>query len=468
MSCFTCENTAHFTCKKCKTALYCSSKCKKLDTSHTLVCNNAVNGLPPFPIPQQIAFLAKSSIGTKEKELYGTQTVLESAIRYGIDTTAYKLFLDNELGKRRTLIRQFINVLNADNLNESVPDWAPSRFKPQWKRRMFSGQSTTIQKWILSPTHVLDTFDQFELFIEDTFDELLQYAKSDDKQMFTRTFQSLMEQLVTNDDYVLNCVHVPKIAQWLLKGQEKLIKKLEMSNQRIVDAKHEIYLAMRKKWRITAPSFDDLFSPASAFVDRKALRVVREGALFYRGQGTYMRKPDYKRVPRPGIPKRDTVWFALDPWASFGYIVPYSSIDQPVSDHCKRIGEISAFKATSDFVLFDMTNIDNIKRMRYEISQDKDPESMTVEAFDEIWNIETGKIRRESQLAKDIVWINWLCSHGYDGYIADSVTGLHSEMFLCKWSDNLKYIGSYRSKDVLRMDFCKTPFSKTAFSISDP
>ena len=422
--CRRCDNPAKKVCNVCYTSVYCSPKCFVDDKQHYIRCSSNIKNLPPFPIPKNIAFLIFQTSQHIEYNLYGTQYVINVMESQNLNTKDFKGVLNEQLNVRKTLIFEMLNTIAKDTINVS---------------------------WYI-------IYGQFEYFIQSpTYDikeilETLYVTTNDMDDMFVQ-FKKIINVLYKLDDFVLNCYHLGTVVHNMFDNQQDFHKEWTKSNKQISQAKNVVYVNMRDNWRKLQPSFDVIFPKATLYSTKQLVRTIKDDMILYRGQPTETKEG--RPIQRPGIPKRNSAWFAIDPWTAITYILPTYGFFSQFSDYNATIGEISAFVVDKDLQLLDMSVPYNVHQMHELIVKSKDDELLSI--FESIWNFtDEGTIVRKSIQKLDILWVNWLCKYGYDGYIANSDVGLHAEIFFCNWQKHCRYLGTYNTKEILQVPFMET------------
>lgn len=422
-SCRICNNPSLFVCSHCQSSQYCSSNCRETDWPvHSLICTQVGILPPPFPIPRDICFLSYQDNKDREEALYGSKEVLETLA----NSTKYQALLDVEYDFRVKWITQVIQDMSVDILFDQYQIYT----------------QTFMKRIFLMATHAKETHET----MSDTFEE---FTRSIQKSIrnpprLVELMKQLLTYCLTNRDFVLNAMFLGRVVSYVFEID---IEPMQESNWRLVSGKQREFKILRETWERNQPTFNQKFAVAMTYEGRNYVRVVTKGMVFYRGQGS----------GRSPTPRRDTAWFAVDPWSAMTYIVPDSAYTN-MEDYCTQIGTISAFRTANQFVILDMSSADNVRKIRALATGDM------LETFDELWKIQGGVVKRTSLQNLDIYWVNWLCSKGYAGYIASQEVGLHPELFLCTWKDHLEYAGTYDTPSIIRMDFCQYPSAKVKTS----
>ena len=110
--------------------------------------------------------------------------------------------------------------------------------------------------------------------------------------------------------------------------------------------------------------------------------------------------------------------------------------------NCEFRVDLYELQPTSNLRLFNV-NMQNLESLKTEY-----PELTGI--IESIYPIIDGKLGRDSDVRRDWIFANFLCSIGYDGYIANSIGNFHSELMLCKSQLANTRVRSWKSRTFLR------------------
>lgn len=385
--------------------------------------------LPPFPIPRHLAFLRWQYQDQPESNRYGTAVLLAAMEREGMDTLPFRKAIQALVHMRVTWMDRF---KNAYLLNE--PDTLKIRTN-------FEDAKELIEKMLLGPMHTTKTWEKLQ-------PTLLRLVRSDNpvRVIFRRIFAKIR----TNADYIANIdnsggfLALIELIFGSTETGEMFDHLLERENEWNIQKLYMLKVIIKQHvpvhWEQRFPAETGYLT----FLWNQLPRKVSKDTLLYRG---------FTKKSGP-ISKRPDAWFAMCPMVASIYMVPGEWKDgNTVSKYCSDMGSISVFRATNEFTLIDLSNVKNVKHVRNIMIQTKTAENI-INAFDRSWKIAPdGKIARKSILHLDIIWANWLCENGFQGYIAGP-TSIHAEIFACNWRDYIGYLGTYKREEVLQVDFC--------------
>lgn len=169
-------------------------------------------------------------------------------------------------------------------------------------------------------------------------------------------------------------------------------------------------------------------------IRRPYFKKLKEDTILYRG---YQKPtdPTYRRHLIP--PGRPFVFFTPNPFVALGYAIPKSAnID---------LGEIAVYRTTRPLKLLDLSNyrtVDYIYALLNELGAPRDVIQSLLygwfgwEGFGKDFKGPSPSSRekifkRHSDEAADFSVVKWICSQGFNGYVALNVDGLADEIVLC-------------------------------------
>jgi len=150
-------------------------------------------------------------------------------------------------------------------------------------------------------------------------------------------------------------------------------------------------------------------------------------------------------------------YFTIEFNTAISYILPWKNNSEKSSNFCKNdVGEIYVFQTTRPLKLMDFSDVTLLSEFRKKLVESNAPKNI-ISSFDYGWKLDEQKLVRKSMLDYDIIVVEWLCSRGYDGYIATGLSSLADEILICNPNDNIKYIERYTSSD-FNIPVCEEPY----------
>jgi hypothetical protein len=204
---------------------------------------------------------------------------------------------------------------------------------------------------------------------------------------------------------------------------------------------------------ITIPAVNNAVKPS----DNEYEFILKKDTKLYKG----VTKANKSRLNLLNEQDKLFFWFAFDPFTTFNYTLPQTKISK-INQLCDNVGYIGEFTINADYKLLNLLHPNIIKYLSDLIVQG---EEHILTLINEILYIENGELGRKSIYAKDIEFMKWLCSKGYNGYIATThAIKLHPEICLC---DPLTKINPITEDDITPIHellyFCDGKYSDIDF-----
>lgn len=413
-------------------------------------------------VPSSILFLPTESGGAPEENLYGTSVILNVAPRYR--TANYSEMMLREFDRRIDLVQDLMMQLDKRHLDISVKF---NGAKEIWKELVLGGYSMggtpNIGSWFLLATHSRRSFVQYEGVVNEIVQEMQAVARNNDADAFIRLFQEILSMMQTDEDLMLNSIKLGQIVSYLFQAEEyqylyDFVQGWNQSHANLQRHKQSIVKGLKERWRHEQPDFNAAF-PIRLGSDGFATRQVVKGTRFYRGNPIQLKNG--KMETRPAQPRRGTAWFGMDSFTTLPYITTYLQATT-LKDTYAYMGQISVFETKKTFKLIDMSDVATLDKVRKSI---RDP--YLLNDLEEAWSVKgKDKVERSSNLRADIRIVEWLCEHGFDGYIAPEMGNFHAELFLCRWYDYLQLRTVHDALDVIRADFASDFYARRAKNIA--
>ena len=190
--------------------------------------------------------------------------------------------------------------------------------------------------------------------------------------------------------------------------------------------------------------------------------TLPKGTTLYRG---------FKRNRGPLNVERGFSFFVWDAITCMRYILPteeayrsfyYTQEDTTqLKSYCHFLGGIAEVQTTKPLRLLNMAKASTLRYLLSEMKAKHAPE-IVIQYLKEGWilnndNMASNTYRRNSYYHKDMVVVKWLQEHGYHGYVAMDVEGLHDEIVIFNITENVHVKNIYTSED-LNMPLCGEPY----------
>lgn len=157
--------------------------------------------------------------------------------------------------------------------------------------------------------------------------------------------------------------------------------------------------------------------------------------------------------------ERPILWFGFNPVNIFTYSAnaefsthsyfdtrEKAKRDPYLTDYIKTLGKMIVVKVKTDIRLPNMKNVNMVKHIRQQIIDDGSKELL--DAFDYTVFVKDDVVHRKSIYEFDGLWAQFLCKHGYNGFIADSFVNFNEEVALCDFKKKVKIIDEFTPRDL--------------------
>lgn len=404
------------------------------------------SGLPPLATPKhQLVF--RTLFSDAEDLMYGTSHIREILEKDGKSTVELDA-LEKELAAvRRTYLQNLLSgsKVAADTIVYGQDDYG--KVTGPFNRHL----DEIFRSMALNILISQDTFRELEGLVNELQEMLL--ANLGNRELFETCIRRFAEQIIDNDDYLANWgyfamfLNIPDSQEYTgywdpkVKGLEPYVRNvlISLSNE-----------------QLSVKSSYDHFLP----VDQEPfLKMIPKGTFMVRGYKTYRGRLDKTR---------DFAWFGFSVRVSMPYLLPRSREElpgykQPDMDHlnlyCSALGQLAVFQLNRDVKVLDFSNVMTIRYIRQFLLDHNAPPTV-LKAFDRGWQESGTSFIRESSDVPDALFVNWMCSNGFNGYVATGVAGLHDEILLCNITQVVDYIGEYDPRKVMNLHLCSEPYSK--------
>lgn len=251
------------------------------------------------------------------------------------------------------------------------------------------------------------------------------FLNIDDKFVQKRVVNTLVKKIINNDEYlsVLNLFFLHDVNTFTL--DKSLNYEISKHFQIIYDLYVESVKKILSKFILRNIKFDPV-----VFENGIVSSYVPVGTYLYRGFGS----------DRSGLGlsfSRQHDYFGFDYKTTIVYQTSRATLDY-AGNWVKQKSGFSVFMTINDLKVLDLTKTSTVQKVMDLMNKENDQE--TLDSFTLGWNIRNGKIQRSSGSgATDDVTVNWLCKHGFSGYIGYGFA-LHDELVLCSPRTDLKLI----------------------------
>ena len=396
---------------------------------------------PPIGINTCYLYLNMDSDYISEV-LYGTDQILDKLKECDIDGRLINEFIEikKEFSDEQQNLLERCKVYFSNN-KESVGKRIVKKLK-------------YIKKYILTPQLDKTHFVNYEKFIENQIEEI-EYLGKDFNQITDTMVKIINESmkypqstgiLYVLSRLILNYFHeaeniVDDIEEYTLMYSNVTTKYLSTLTGKYFKIDNNFSLKT-----ISTPTSSSSSSGSTTI-------TIKKGSIFYKG----VSNESYKRL----TDMDDYFWMGYDIITAKAYAHHRTSV-HTLNKFCEEMGFIGIYEMNDDINLLDMSNINTIKQLKLEI---KDKDILKALNYSFIISVNDNGheiINRKSASEIDLIWVQWLCENGYDGYTADKFEDPHfgrfpAETMLCHPQKHIKYLGYY---DVTDMDFhyCSEPY----------
>jgi hypothetical protein len=199
--------------------------------------------------------------------------------------------------------------------------------------------------------------------------------------------------------------------------------------------------------------------------------VLKKGTRLYKGVNSASKS----RLKFSSEQDKLLSWFAFVPFTTFSYGLTQNKPPSTINMLCtpatpeneataKNLGYIGEFTVNADYELLNLLHPNIIQYLTNLADGDAD----VIDNINKILYVENGKIGRKSEYEADVKFVKWLCSKGYNGYIAkETAIKLHPELCLCNPETKLDPL---TEDDITSMAdlffFCDGKYSDINFKLS--
>ena len=404
-------------------------------------------------IPPRINFLLKHDNKESRKPLYGVKDVIDILTYNGMDEQIGEFFFI--LGKQAAYIKQklenrtlfTVGIINRmagtaadrERLKRVIKERGPYEINTVSIEDLISYRlrRTILVKLIPTVkeimTFITEKQQEIRTFTKDDYEKVLR-IKQDIEGMLDSFYSNIIFQLPKDeqDEYLCTCFRdtyedenggIDFYIEEIVIGL--MARYYEYYNSHRIMMVDSIRMAPRAR------------GEAPSRIGTPYLKTLKEGTVLYRG---YQKPTDPTKRRHLIQPGRPFVYFTPNPFVALGYAIPKG--DGSDSD----LGEISVYQTSKPLKLLDFSNyrtLDYIHALLNELGAPREViESLLKgwfgwDGFGEDFKGPSPRSRektfeRDSDERTYFIVVEWICSKGFNGYVALNVDRFIDEIVLCE------------------------------------
>lgn len=269
----------------------------------------------------------------------------------------------------------------------------------------------------------------------------------------------LIYLVINNDDYMANWGNLPIFLN--LPGNQDML--IYADNPEMTTFMNGMITKIIMNYKVLSVIAIKEFVQSRPFVfDANGLKIISLDASLqlYRGYKAYRGRLSTVKT---------YAWFGFDITSVMNYMLPPEKEDNlnyvaatklfdRSSDYCSAIGGVAIYTTKRALKVLDFSDIETLRQLR-RLMQDRQAPQIVLKAFDDAWQLQTSTFIRQSVDKKDFIVVEWLCSLGFDGYIAVGLEALNDEIMLCGVADDVEYLRDIDINRQLNFQVCSPPYS---------